>query len=161
MARKAKKTAGKGKAEAPKAEAKGAPEAALKTGPRAAVATGPGTEAKTASKPESKAAVKTTINAKPKAQTEKYLAKVPEAYVFWCHDGQIFRDIEDLINGFDLMSDDIFFFHANDEKNDFSCWIADIIGDSDLAEEVKQTKTRHQAKKATQQRYYDLTTLEG
>jgi hypothetical protein len=96
-----------------------------------------------------------------KAQPEKYLAKVPEAFVFWCHDGQVFRDINDLLTGFDLMSDETFGYHANDEKNDFSCWIIDIIGDIELAKEVKKTKTRHEAKKVTQQRYYDLTKLEG
>jgi hypothetical protein len=96
-----------------------------------------------------------------KAQPEKYLTKVPEAFVFWCHDGQVFRDINDLLTGFDLMSDETFGYHANDEKNDFSCWIIDIIGDIELAKEVKKTKTRHEAKKVTQQRYYDLTKLEG
>jgi hypothetical protein len=96
-----------------------------------------------------------------KVQPAKYLARVPEAYVFWCHDGQVFRDINDLLNGFDLMTDETFWYHANDEKNDFSCWIVDIIGDGELAKEVKKAKTRQQAKTVTQQRYYDLTKLEG
>jgi hypothetical protein len=94
-------------------------------------------------------------------QAEKYLAKVQEDVVFWCHDGQVFRDIADLLNGFDVMNDDTFWYHANDEKNDFSCWIVDIIGDVELGAEVKKAKTRQQAKKATQQRYYDLTKQEG
>jgi hypothetical protein len=94
-------------------------------------------------------------------RSEKYLAKVPETVVFWCHDGQVFRSLEDLVNGFDLMSDETFYYHANDQKNDFSCWIVDIIGDNQLGAEIKKTKTRRQAKEATQQRYYDLTRLEG
>jgi hypothetical protein len=96
-----------------------------------------------------------------KNKTEKYLAKVPETFVFWCHDGQVFREVKDLLNGFDLMSDETYWYHANSEKNDFSCWIVDVIGDVELAAEVKNAKTRHQAKKVTQQRYYDLTKLEG
>ncbi|HSW36091.1 MAG TPA: hypothetical protein VLH18_05770 [Candidatus Limnocylindrales bacterium] len=94
-------------------------------------------------------------------QTGKYLEKVPETFVFWCHDGQVFRDIHDLLNGFDLMTDEIFIYHANEQKNDFTCWIVDVIGDVELGQEIKKAKTREQAKKVTQQRYYDLTRLEG
>jgi hypothetical protein len=97
----------------------------------------------------------------PKTKTQKYLAKVPEANVFWCHDGQVFRDINDLLNGFDLMSDETFGYHARVEKNDFSCWIEDIISDGELAQKLKQAKTRDEAKKVTRQRYYDLTKQEG
>ena len=111
------------------------------------------------------AAPKTATKVAPRsvaaAKPEKFLAKVPEEYVFWCHDGQVFRDINDLLNGFEVMSDETFDYHVNDEKNDFSCWILDIVGDGDLAQEVKKTRTRHQAKKVTQQRYYDLTRQEG
>jgi hypothetical protein len=116
--------------------------------------------AKAAAKPAKPApAVAAAVAAK--APSKKYLEKVPESVVFWCHDGQIFRDLNDLINGFDLMTDDTFWYHANDEKNDFSCWILDVIGDEDLAKDVKKVKTRSQAKKVTQQHYYDLTKLEG
>ncbi len=100
---------------------------------------------------------------KPAAKNpnEKLLAQVPEAFVFWCHDGQVFRDIDDLVNGFDMMSDETYYYHANDQKNDFSCWIIDIIRDEKLGQDLKKAKTRHNAKNITKQRYYDLTRLEG
>ena len=34
-----------------------------------------------------------------KEQADKVLAEVPEEYVFWCHDGRIFRDMKDLAEG--------------------------------------------------------------
>jgi hypothetical protein len=93
--------------------------------------------------------------------TKKILAKVPETMVFWCHDGHVFNNLEDLMLGFDLMSEEIFMYHANEDKNDFSCWIMDVIGDGELAKDIKKAKSKAEAKKITQQRYYDLTKLEG
>jgi hypothetical protein len=108
-----------------------------------------------ATKPESK------VITPKKADEKKKLEKVSEAVVFWCNDGQIFRDIEELMAGFDTMSDETFAYHLNDIKNDFSCWVLDIIGDQKLAQELKTIKTKDQAKKKVQQRYIELTQLEG
>jgi hypothetical protein len=96
-----------------------------------------------------------------KADNKKKLEKVSEAVVFWCNDGQIFRDLNDLMNGFDIMSEATFEYHLNDNKNDFSCWIMDIIGDQALAQDLKSVKTREQAKKKVQKRYIELTQQEG
>jgi hypothetical protein len=93
--------------------------------------------------------------------SKKYLTKVPETLVFWCHDGQTFNGLEQLIAGFDLMSEETFMYHANEDKNDFSCWIIDVIGDEALAKDIKKAKNKAEAKKITQLRYYDLTRLEG
>jgi hypothetical protein len=106
-------------------------------------------------------ASKTPASAAEKSTKSKFLAEVPETYVFRCHDGQIFADLEDLIQGFDLMTEEIFAYHANDAKNDFSCWITDIIGDGDLAEDLKSAKNKSQAKEKAQQRYIELTQQEG
>jgi hypothetical protein len=105
-----------------------------------------------------------TVEKKPviaKAKEKKYLEKVPEAMVFWCHDGQVFHDIDDLMVGFDMMTDETFLYHSNEDKNDFSCWIVDVIGDGELGKEIKKAKTRKQAKEVTKMRYSDLTKQEG
>ena len=109
------------------------------------------------SKPAKPEAPKPGIN---KAEKKK-LEKVSEAVVFWCNDGQVFRDMEELMDGFDRMSDTTFNYHLNDIKNDFSCWVMDIIGDEKLAQDLKTVKNREQAKKKVEQRYIDLTKLEG
>ena len=93
--------------------------------------------------------------------SKKYLTKVPETMVFWCHDGQLFNDLDQLIAGFDLMSEETYMYHANEDKNDFYCWIVDVIGDEALAKDIKKAMNKAEAKKITQQRYYDLTKLEG
>jgi hypothetical protein len=95
-----------------------------------------------------------------KSGSKKYLAKVPEATVFWCHDGQVFDGLDRLITGFDLMSDETFFYHANEEKNDFSCWIIEVIGDAKLGNDIKKAKNKKEAKQMAQDRSYDLSLLE-
>lgn len=102
---------------------------------------------------------KTEINAIGK--TKKTLDKVPEEKVFWCNDGQVFRGLEDLVEGLDRMSDETFTYHCNESKNDFSIWVLDVIGDGNLATNLKTSKNRQQAHKQVKQRYYDLTKLEG
>ena len=102
---------------------------------------------------------KTETNAMNK--TKKTLAKVPEEKVFWCNDGQVFRGLEDLAEGLDRMSDETFAYHCNGYKDDFSTWVLEVIGDDDLARNLKTLKNRQQAHKQVKQRYYDLTRLEG
>ena len=111
-----------------------------------------------------KAETKTAEN-KPaevkKNGSKKYLEKVPETLVFWCRDGQVFNALDQLMQGFDMMSDETFMYHANPDKNDFSCWIMDVIGDGELAKDIKKAKNKTEAKKITQQRHDELYELWG
>jgi hypothetical protein len=96
-------------------------------------------------------------NVKPKAkqkeqaqikeQVDKALAKVPEGYVFWCHDGSIFADINELAEGLATMSDETFEYHSNLVKHDFSNWVRDVIGDQQLADNLAWSTNREQAAK--------------
>jgi hypothetical protein len=73
---------------------------------------------------------------KMKQLTEKTLSNVPEAYVFMCSDGQIFRNMSDLCDGLGNMSDEVFSYHSNNQTHDFSNWLKDIIGDEELARDL-------------------------
>jgi len=55
------------------------------------------------------------------------------------------------------MSDDVFYHHANQERNDFSNWARDVLQEQDLAEDLtgkanqlesQLTVLKHIAKKA-------------
>lgn len=96
-----------------------------------------------------------------KTSSKKYLEKVPETMVFWCNDGQIFNCLDQLMLGFDMMSDETFMYHCNQDKNDFACWIMDVVGDGELAKDIKKAKTKTEAKKITQQRHHELFELWG
>ncbi len=68
-----------------------------------------------------------------KAVVEKLLGNVPEDKRFWCHDGQEFRNLRELANGLNVMTEETYSYHANSAKNDFSSWVKDVIGDEKLA----------------------------
>jgi glucose-1-phosphate adenylyltransferase len=80
-----------------------------------------------------------------KEQAENFLGKVPEEYAFWCYDGSIFRDMKELAEGLVAMSDEVFAYHANPEKNDFSNWVRDVIKDEKLVDDLAQATSKVQA----------------
>ncbi len=98
---------------------------------------------------------------KPKAgakkQLEKPLVKVPVEYAFWCHDGNIFADLEELAKGLAAMSDETFAYHCNLEKQDFSRWVRDVIEDEWLAAELARATDRLQAAECVATRMTLLT----
>ena len=108
---------------------------------------------------------KSSINNKKIGVKEKNDARNPgqvsQAKVFWCNDGQVFAGLKDLAEGLDRMSDDTFAYHCNPNKDDFSIWVEEVVGDEDLAKNLKNLKNRQRAHKQVKQRYSDLTRLEG
>jgi hypothetical protein len=81
---------------------------------------------------------------KAHTDAEKYLAKVPEKYVFWCSDGRIIHDMNELAEALSNISEETFAYHCNAQKNDFSRWVADIVTDETLARDMDQTRDKGQ-----------------
>jgi hypothetical protein len=112
-------------------------------------------------KAQSKSPVAAQVKTAKKGQKDReepsvLLVKVPSEYVFWCHDGSVFEDLEDLAEGLAAMSDDTYHYHCNEEKRDFANWIRDIIRDEELAEEVALANNRQLAARSVAAR---LSTL--
>ena len=84
-------------------------------------------------------AVTTKVNAK------RILADVPEQNWFWCHDGNQLKNMAELEMALKQMSDETFRYHLNQNKNDFSTWVRDVIGDEELASDLQDSSTRAQA----------------
>jgi hypothetical protein len=80
-----------------------------------------------------------------KAQLTNLLAKSPAEQVFLCHDGRVFADMQELGEGLAAMSNEIFTYHSNPEKNDFSNWLRDVIKDEKLANDLTTATTRLEA----------------
>ena len=87
-----------------------------------------------------------------KSQAKKFLARVPEDNVFWCNDGQVLRDVNELKDALTIMSDQTFSYHSNDVKKDFSNWIRDVVGDEKLAGTLETVPDRQQAAKIVEER---------
>jgi hypothetical protein len=100
---------------------------------------------------------KQKAQAQLKEQADKVLANVPEESIFWCHDGRTFRDMVELAEGLVAISDDTFAYHVNSERNDFSKWVKDIIGDEKLASDLATATSRIQATEYVTARLVVLT----
>ena len=79
-----------------------------------------------------------------KNEAKKLLSIVPEHNAFRCCDGRVVRSVRDLGKTLAHMADDTFTYHANSNKNDFSNWIKDVIGDEKLARHLSRTSDRRQ-----------------
>lgn len=92
-----------------------------------------------------------------KIRNPKFIAKVPDEYVFWCCDSRKFTDMKELLEGLNTMSDDTYIFHVNAEKNDFYNWVRDIIRDEELATGLLQATSRLAAAQCAASRLAFLT----
>ncbi len=95
-----------------------------------------------------KPVVEVKTQAKPKTEVKKkaeYLAKVPVENVFWCNNGCVFSDLEELASGLAAMSDETYTYHCNTEKQDFANWVRDVIKDEMLAADLARAANRIEA----------------
>ena len=61
---------------------------------------------------------------------------------FWVNNGPVLRNLDELAGFLPKMDNDAYSHHANKDKNDFSKWVNDIIGDKKLANELLSSKSR-------------------
>ncbi len=66
----------------------------------------------------------------------------PENYFYVCN-GVVIKDLDDLLNTLNSIDDKTFNHHVNDEKNDFFCWVRDVVQDKILAKKLESTKDRN------------------
>ena len=92
-----------------------------------------------------------------KLDAGRLLADVADEYAFRCNDGGIFRNMRELRDGLEDISDETFIFHANAEKNDFSSWVKDIVEDGKLARDLVKAQSRLQAAKSVAARVSSLS----
>ncbi len=91
-------------------------------------------------------------------EVKDILADVPAEFVFYLNDGKVLRNLEELRDALYTMSNDLYVYHVTPDKNDFGNWVADIIGDSKLARDLRKAKNREAAAKLVAQR---VTYLKG
>ena len=97
---------------------------------------------------------------KGRREAQKFLADVPQEYVFWCHDGQILRNMKELSDALSAMTDETYGYHWNAEKKNFSNWVRDTIGDVKLAKDLEEATTRSSATSHVATRLSYLTKLQ-
>ena len=87
-----------------------------------------------------------------KSDAERLLGNVADEYVFHCCDGSVFRNMRELCDGLTAMSGESFTFHADENKNDFSQWVQDIIRDEKLSRDLRKSVGQMQAARGVKTR---------
>ena len=80
-----------------------------------------------------------------KSVAEKRLADVSQDKQFWCQDGRVLKSLQELESALREMGEDTFRHHSSEDRNDFSNWVRDVIGDEKLARDLSKSKTKTQA----------------
>lgn len=75
------------------------------------------------------------------------LGDVQPQFSFWVKDGPLLRNIYELRDELKNIRDDTYTYHANKEKNDFSNWVRDIIGEEKLAKSLEKARDKLDAAK--------------
>lgn len=75
------------------------------------------------------------------------LSNVPDHKKFICNDGSVFVNLEELMIGLKTINKETFDYHVNEDKNDFSSWIYDVVGDVKLSKNVRTVKDANSAAK--------------
>ncbi len=77
------------------------------------------------------------------SRAKKILRIVPASKSFWLCTNEYLRSLNTLAIALENASDDVFRYHVDKYKNDFSTWVKDIVDDKDLAREISRIKTRY------------------
>jgi len=64
---------------------------------------------------------------------------------FFCHDGCVSENLQQLVDCLSSMSDDSYRHHVTPLKNDFSNWIRHVFGDDKLANDLMGSDNRAEA----------------
>jgi hypothetical protein len=83
---------------------------------------------------------------------KSWLANVAQDKVFWRHDGVVVKNLDELAAALREMSEETFRYHATGDKNDFSNWVRDVIGDGTLANQLHKAMTQATAARKVETR---------
>ena len=80
-----------------------------------------------------------------KEDAVRYLEDVPVEKAFWVNNGPVLKNLYELGDALQNMSDETYMHHANKEKNDFSKWVDEVVGDNRLAKDLLSARNKESA----------------
>lgn len=79
--------------------------------------------------------------------TPKIKKDIKNEYFFILRDGRKIKNIKELAEEMGKMEDAVFFHHVSDERNDFANWIKDVFDETELAEQIRHLRNKHEIQK--------------
>jgi len=73
---------------------------------------------------------------------EKMYEDVKPEHYFYLNNGNIIKNLFELNNALKTIDEETFRYHVNENRNDFSAWIRDVLKDDRLANSVSKAITR-------------------
>ncbi|MBU0581208.1 MAG: hypothetical protein KKA19_08525 [Candidatus Margulisbacteria bacterium] len=58
--------------------------------------------------------------------------------------GKMITKLSDLSNEIESSDEQTFYYHVNDQKNDFANWIKDVFNNSNLATKIDKARTKNE-----------------
>ena len=90
-----------------------------------------------------------------KEDAKRILCGVDGERCFWVNNGPVLRNLDELYAALSEMGKDTFSHHVSKDKNDFSAWIRDVLGDQKLAQDLmKASSKKGMATKVNQKMQY-------
>ena len=89
---------------------------------------------------------------------EKALSDCPQGTEFWTCHGTIIKNIYELRDTIKGLNEYAFKYHVNEDnkKNDFAEWIADVLGDDELARDLENVMDKKEYLKIIEKRIKKL-----
>jgi hypothetical protein len=87
-----------------------------------------------------------------KEEAMRRLGDVPDDKRFWRNDGKTIKNLKELEMSLSDMSAETYRYHRGGGRNDFSKWVNDVVGDTQLAEELGKADSRERASRVVAKR---------
>jgi len=94
-------------------------------------------------------------------EAKRYLNDVAPEQCFWVNNGPILKNLDELANALPDISDEAYQHHVNKERNDFSIWINDVVGDKKLSNDLLSSRSKESALKKIKSRLGSLKKKAG
>ena len=75
---------------------------------------------------------------------------------FFGYDGHVIKNLDELAQYLNRIKEEVFQYHVNTGKNDFSNWVRDVIGDVKLADELRQASGPLESSKILIDKMYQI-----
>ncbi len=108
------------------------------------------TKAPAAKKATPKKSAAKKVARKPAPAARRAIKQSPaiarDEHAFWTTNGVVLKSLDELAMAFGSMDDSVFFYHANEAKNDFATWVEHVLHDATCATALRKCTSPKRAK---------------